>query len=1136
MLTEDSAAGLCRLWRRMNAEKTIKNLENYRNTGDKMRCIADLHIHSRYSRATSREGTPEHLDLWARKKGISIVGTGDFTHPAWREELEERLEPAEDGLYRLKQEYILDESRSFSQETPRFVVSGEISSIYKKNGKTRKVHNVILLPGLEDAERLSKKLETIGNIHSDGRPILGLDCRELLEIMLDICPEGILIPAHIWTPHFSLFGAFSGFDTIEECFEDLTPYIHAVETGLSSDPPMNWRWSALDRFHLVSNSDAHSPAKLGREANLLDIDMSYQGLSRAIQEGDGLEGTIEFFPEEGKYHYDGHRKCHICLSPAQAEKYQGKCPVCGKKLTIGVDHRIVQLADREEGVRGRNGRPFESLVPLSEVIAASIGKSSSSKKVQQQYEEMLSRLGTEFEILREVPVEDIREAFGYMTAEGIRRLRAGEVKRNPGFDGEYGTILLFEADELENPWGQMSFFQELGIGEDAAQETAGRPENREKSGRENSLRNADTENTDSAQKKGEVETPWNVEEKETAQKAAVSGERRKEPGREYAAPLDGLNEMQRQAVEAPDRAVAVIAGPGTGKTKTLTARIRYLLETRKVKPSEITAVTFTNLAAREMKERLGAALGGSRNLSRMHIGTFHAISMEILEKLGRTVRIVQEADRKEWAETVCREYGLSVPAGKFLQYVSIWKTGEGKTAGAQEKEIPKEALEAYEKLKKDSGRYDFDDLLLETLSVFEKGEKLPEELEKRFAYLLADEFQDISPLQYRLVKAWNRKGRELFVIGDPDQSIYGFRGADAECFSRVKEDFPGLRMITLTENYRSTGKILRGALSAVFHNGGYNRSLHSHKGEGAPVRIVEAPSKMGEAIFVAKEINRLIGGIDMLDAEIRRNRGEEGKTRSFRDIAILYRTHYQARLLEKTLSQEGIPYVVNGREDFLEAPLVRGTLSFFLSLVHTEDEAYKKETVKLLWGSMDPSAAWKVYEMTAEKYTPKWKKTAPKKLLEEWAVDLNCQEEKNLKMLAGMAVLYRKLPEFLDALLMGGEGDLKRCNGKTFSADAVQLMTLHGSKGLEFPVVLLYGAGKGELPLENEKYPADIEEERRLFYVGMTRAREELILTYANEPSPFLEELEPGAVEREKTGKERKNAEGSQISLFDFLS
>ena len=290
-----------------------------------MKIIADLHIHSRYSMATSKLGCPEYLDLWARKKGISLVGTGDFTHPAWREELKEKLTPAEAGLYRLKEEYVLEEARALQRQAPRFVVTGEISSIYKKNGKCRKVHNVLILPGLEAADKMAKKLSTIGNIHSDGRPILGLDCHDLLEILLEKCPDGMLVPAHIWTPHFGLFGAASGFDNMEECFEDLTPYIHAVETGLSSDPPMNWRLSALDGLQLISNSDAHSPSKLGREANLLDIELSYNGLFEAIQYGKGLMGTLEFFPEEGKYHFDGHRKCHICLSPEEAEKYH---PVC----------------------------------------------------------------------------------------------------------------------------------------------------------------------------------------------------------------------------------------------------------------------------------------------------------------------------------------------------------------------------------------------------------------------------------------------------------------------------------------------------------------------------------------------------------------------------------------------------------------------------------------------------------------------------------------------------------------------------------------------------------------------------------------------------------------------------------------
>ena len=369
-----------------------------------MKTIADLHIHSRFSMATSREGTPENLDFWARKKGISLIGTGDFTHPVWREELKERLVSEGNGLYRLRDEYVKEESRKFPGEGTHFVVSGEISSIYKKNGKTRKVHNVILLPGLEAADAMAQRLEKIGNIHSDGRPILGLDSHDLLEMMLDVCPEGILIPAHIWTPHFSVLGAKSGFDSVEECFEELTLYVHALETGLSSDPAMNWRISKLDRYQLVSNSDAHSPSKLGREANLLDIDCSYEGLYRAIQTG-------------------------------------------GKKLTMGVDHRVEQLADRAEGFVREDGKKYESLVPLPEVISACMGYSTASKKVQGCFEQMLQTLGTEFDILRNVPAEDIKSCAGERIAEGIENVRTGKVKRIPGYDGEYGKIQLFAEND-----------------------------------------------------------------------------------------------------------------------------------------------------------------------------------------------------------------------------------------------------------------------------------------------------------------------------------------------------------------------------------------------------------------------------------------------------------------------------------------------------------------------------------------------------------------------------------------------------------------------------------------------------------------------------------------------------------------
>lgn len=409
-----------------------------------MKMIADLHIHSRFSMATSKEGTPENLDSWARKKGISLIGTGDFTHSVWREELKERFVSEGNGLYRLRDAYVKEESRKFPGEGTRFVVSGEISSIYKKNGKTRKVHNVILLPSLEAADAMAQRLEKIGNIHSDGRPILGLDSHDLLEMMLDVCPEGILIPAHIWTPHFSVLGAKSGFDSVEECFEELAPYIHALETGLSSDPAMNWRISKLDRYQLVSNSDAHSPSKLGREANLLDIDCSYEGLYRAIQTGEGLEGTVEFFPEEGKYHFDGHRKCGVSLSPVEAERLGGICPVCGKKLTMGVDHRVEQLADRAEGFVKKDGKKYESLVPLPEVISACMGYSTASKKVQGCFEQMIQTLGTEFDILRNVPSEDIKSCAGERIAEGIENVRTGNVKRIPGYDGEYGKIELFD--------------------------------------------------------------------------------------------------------------------------------------------------------------------------------------------------------------------------------------------------------------------------------------------------------------------------------------------------------------------------------------------------------------------------------------------------------------------------------------------------------------------------------------------------------------------------------------------------------------------------------------------------------------------------------------------------------------------
>lgn len=919
--------------------------------------ISDLHIHSRFSRATSKEGDPEHLELWARKKGIHLVGTGDFTHPQWREELKEKLEPEGSGLYRLKKEYQLQDSMTPDSIEPRFVVTGEISSIYKKNGKTRKVHNLLILPGLEEADRLAARLEEIGNIHSDGRPILGLDSRDLLEIMLETVPEGMFVPAHIWTPHFSMFGAFSGFDTVEECFEDLTPYVHAVETGLSSDPPMNWRISALDRFQLISNSDAHSPGKLGREANLMDTELSYAGLQKAIQTGEGLEGTIEFFPEEGKYHYDGHRKCHLCLSPAQTREYHGRCPVCGKKLTIGVEHRVEELADRPLGYVKENAKTFESLMPLPELIAQATGHSAGSVKTERLYGEMLRTLGTEFEILRKVPVEDIQKQAGYYIGEGIRRLREGQAERHPGFDGEYGTIKLFRGSELEDTQGQMNLFEGFGF------ENMLQPEPEKIPGENNQEKKPEglaltAQETVSHVQENPVKTPE---------------------------PLWGLNEKQREAVESIHPVTAVIAGPGTGKTKTLIEKILYLIERRKVKPSQITAVTFTNKAAREMEERLNRELGNKRALKQIQIGTFHSICLNLLREEGESFSLADEIQVKELAQETIELWQMKISIRDFLGEISLYKSAPG------ERKLPdkvwEEAFAYYQGLLEARNLWDFDDLLLKALKLAQ-SEAHKEKEKNPFAYLLVDEFQDVNPVQYKLMLEWSRGGRELFVIGDPDQAIYGFRGSDSHCFERLKEDRPDREVICLEENYRSVSPVVESAMALISQNPGEQRHLKAHRGEGNKLRIVEASSDLSEGIFVAKEINRQTGGMDMLDVQQGLETEADRSQRSFSDIAVLCRTHRQFRILEKCLAQEGIPYVTTGREDFLLDTAVRGTVSFFKSL--TEDNPQAKQlSISLLWNLEETELADTVYQEAREKYLPLLKKNKPEKILKSWQEDMN---------------------------------------------------------------------------------------------------------------------------------------------------
>lgn len=419
-----------------------------------MKFIADFHIHSKYSRATSPNMVLEELDRWADDKGILVMGTGDFTHPRWFNEIKEKLEPAEQGLFKLKREYKKPTLKNTLAKT-RFILTVEISGIYKKNGKTRRIHNLIFAPDIKTVEKINIQLGLIGNLKSDGRPILGLDSEKLAEIIFNINPEAAIIPAHCWTPWFSIFGSMSGFDSIEECFGKYAKNIFALETGLSSDSAMNWRLSKLDNIALISNSDSHSLEKIGREANVFDTELSYMGIINAIKSGaPKFAATIEFFPEEGKYHFDGHRNCGVVFPPEETKKYKGICPKCGRPLTIGVMNRVIQLADRKKlkiENRGNehqynNRVPYYNLISLSKIIAEAFGIGAKTKKVKEEYEKLVKNFGNELKILLEIKEEELKGVADNRVIKGISRARQGNVKIRPGYDGEYGEISILNCN------------------------------------------------------------------------------------------------------------------------------------------------------------------------------------------------------------------------------------------------------------------------------------------------------------------------------------------------------------------------------------------------------------------------------------------------------------------------------------------------------------------------------------------------------------------------------------------------------------------------------------------------------------------------------------------------------------------
>lgn len=416
-----------------------------------MNFVADFHLHSKYSRATSKDMDLEALDKWARIKGIKVLGTGDFTHPEWFKSLNEKLEPAESGLYKLKKQ----------DNGTRFLLTSEISCIYSKKNRVRKIHILIFAPSFGVVEKINTQLGWVGNLGGDGRPILGLDAKELTKIVLNSSQDCLIVPAHAWTPWFSVFGSKSGFDSLEECFEEYTKNIYALESGLSADPGMFWRISALDKMAIISNSDSHSPSKIGREANVFELPfLSYSSIVTAIKAKDpqNFLYTIEFFPEEGKYHYDGHRSCGVSLSPKESIKYNNNCPVCGKPLTIGVLNRVEELADREDGFVPEGAIPFKSMVPLEEIVASAVSQNTGTKEVNREYNNLIRKFDSEFNILLNISRKNLESATLPEIAEGIMRVREKKVFKEAGYDGVYGKIKIFSQGEQKKISKQDTLF------------------------------------------------------------------------------------------------------------------------------------------------------------------------------------------------------------------------------------------------------------------------------------------------------------------------------------------------------------------------------------------------------------------------------------------------------------------------------------------------------------------------------------------------------------------------------------------------------------------------------------------------------------------------------------------------------
>jgi len=1129
-----------------------------------MKFTADLHIHSKYSRATAKNLDFENVYTAAQIKGITVVGTGDFTHPCWMSEIKEKLEPAEEGLFRLKKSIAETCDKNVPKSCRgkvRFMLVTEISNIYKKKNKTRKNHNLVFMPDVEKAELLNSKLDKIGNIKSDGRPILGLDAKNLLELTLETSDQSFFIPAHIWTPWFSLLGSKSGYDSIRDCFEDLTDNIFAVETGLSSDPPMNWRVSGLDGLTLVSNSDAHSPLKIGREANIFNTDLSYSAIKETIKSGDKDKflGTYEFYPEEGKYHLDGHRKCGIRLRPEQTFENNNICPKCGRPLTLGVLYRVQELADRIKGERTKKKHPFYSNISLTEILSEIFMVGPGSKKVMNHYYDLIKKLGPELRILQEIDIESIEQAGLPLIGEAIKRMRNNKVTLSPGFDGEFGKISIFNQEEIKKLLGQRSLFQ--------IKKTVNENEKNRKIG--------------GFKKK---------EQKETEEKNNINQDKKK------------FNKEQSRAIKHEKSPFIIIAGPGTGKT--LTHRIFYLIKEKKVRKENILALTFTNKAAREMKERLEKLLLDVENIN--FVNTYHSLCYKILTNHAqfKTYSIIDEKDREKIIkDTLKRIDGKTFKQDRVLKKIIHAKQllmGPGDNLdGLIEKdkqELFSKIYEIYQEQLSYYRLFDFEDLIFRTERLLHEETDLKEYYQNKYKQIFIDEYQDLNYGQYTLTKTLSPahiQGGHICAIGDPNQSIYGFRGSNPSYFKRFVEDYPGADVISLKKNYRSTDIILNASFSQIKNNpvliypkekNTTNSKVFSGIKSKEKIKIIESYSERAEAVAIGKIIEKLVGGVNLHSINSGAvDSSSQKKESSFSDFAVLFRTGAQSKIFEDVFDKAGIPYQAVIKKNVFERKGIPELISL-LRIIGGSASVLDIEKIREVIApgvgkkTLDKFKYWFIknrIELKTVRYhvrefpIPDISRGCQSRLY-NFLGKLYDLEKKTLKLKTKEKIMclientrlktILPNPEAIEALsVLKGiyEGSFKKTsqifNTTPLQTDTdvyasgvekVALMTIHAAKGLEFPVVFIAGCENNYLPLrKNQERKTDVDEERRLFYVAMTRAKERLYITYAGkrkiygktnnrELSPFITEIDAGLIEHRKLTRMPKKKKQIQLKLF----